>query len=217
MNIHEYQAKKILEDYKVPTPLGRVAYTINEVYNIAKDLGDKVVVKAQVHTGGRGKAGGVKLANTAEEAEQVADKILGMNIKGYPVDKVLIVEQLPIEKELYLGMVLDREKLSVTVMFSEDGGVDIEETAEKNPDRIKYAHIDPFTGYKSHHSRYLFGKLFKDSAQFKTLHNIALSMYNICIQKDCTLVEINPLTVLKDGRIVAADSKMNFDDNAMFR
>ncbi len=215
MKIHEYQAKEIFEQYNIPTPKGKVASTPDEVYQIAKEIGKKVVVKAQVHVGGRGKAGGVKLADTPEQAKDVATKILGMDIKGLTVKKVLVVEAVEIQKELYLGLILDRGPKKVTIMVSEAGGMDIEEVAAKTPEKILKASIDPLLGVKGFQASRLFMDIFKDKEQYKTALSVTQKLYQIFMDKDCSLVEINPFAILKDGRIIAADAKINFDDNAL--
>jgi len=217
VKIHEYQAKEIFEEYNIPTPKGKVASTSSEVYNIAKEIGKRVVVKAQVHVGGRGKAGGVKLADTPEQAKEVADKILGMDIKGLTVKKVLVVEAVDIKKELYLGLIMDRGPKKVTIMFSEAGGIDIEEVAAKTPEKILKVQIDPLIGIKGFQVRRLFDGIFKDKEQLKMAISVTEKLYKIFIDKDCSIVEINPFAILNDGRIVAADAKINFDENALPR
>ncbi len=217
MKIHEYQAKEIFEQYNIPTPRGKVASSADEVYQIAKEIGKKVVVKAQVHVGGRGKAGGVKLADSPEQAKDAANKILGMDIKGLTVKKVLVVEAVDIKKELYVGLILDRGPKKVTIMVSEAGGMDIEEVAAKTPEKILKASIDPLVGIKLYHVKRLFENIFTDKAQLKMAISTTEKLYNIFMDKDCSLVEINPFAILGDGRLVAADAKINFDDNALDR
>ncbi len=215
--IHEYQAKEIFDKYNIPTAEGKVAFTPDEAYEIAKEIGKKVVVKAQVHVGGRGKAGGGKLADNPDQAKELAGQILGMNIKGLTVKKVLVVEAVNIQKELYLGLILDRGPKKVTIMVSEAGGVDIEEVAAKTPEKILKASVDPIVGIKAFQSRRLFEGIFTNKEQLKTAISITQKLYDIFMDKDCSLVEINPFAVLDDGSIIAADAKINFDENALFR
>ncbi|HEO64492.1 MAG TPA: ADP-forming succinate--CoA ligase subunit beta [Spirochaetes bacterium] len=217
MKIHEHQAKEIFEQYNIPTPQGKVAYTPDEVYQIAKEIGKKVVVKAQVHVGGRGKAGGVKLADTADQAKEIAKQILGMDIKGLTVKKVLVVEAVDIKKELYVGLIMDRGPKKVTIMVSEAGGVDIEEVAAKTPEKILKAQVDPLLGVKGFQVRRLFENIFKEKDQLKTALSVTEKLYQIFMDKDCSLVEINPFAVLGDGRLIAADAKITFDENALGR
>ncbi len=217
MKIHEYQAKEIFDKYQIPTPQGRVAFSPDEAFQIAKEIGKDVVVKAQVHVGGRGKAGGVKLAKTPDEAKQHAENIIGMDIKGLTVKKVLVVEAVKIKKELYLGLILDRAIKRITVMFSEAGGVDIEEIAAKTPEKIIKVGIDPLVGFRSFMALKLFSGVFDSKEQMKLAIDITNKLYHIFMKEDCSLVEINPLSILEDGRVVACDSKVNFDENADFR
>jgi len=217
VKIHEYQAKEIFDHYGIPTPQGKVATTADEVFKIAQEIGKKVVVKAQVHVGGRGKAGGVKLADTPEQAKEAAKQILGMDIKGLTVHKVLVVEAVNITKELYLGMILDRGPKKVTIMVSEAGGMDIEEVAASTPEKILKAEVDPLIGVKGYQARRLFETIFSDKEQLKTALSVTEKLYNIFMDKDCSLVEINPFAILDDGRLVAADAKINFDENALGR
>jgi len=224
MKIHEYQAKTILAEFGVPTPRGRVAGTPQEARAIAQELGGTVVVKAQIHAGGRGKGGGVKLAKSPEEAEQAAGQILGMMLKthqtgpqGQLVKRVLVEEGMDIRQELYLGIVIDRKAGLPVIMASRAGGMEIEEVARTQPGAIIKVHVDPATGVQAYHTRKLGfglglkGDLFKRAADFVT------RLYRVFEAKDCSLAEVNPLVITGDGRVLALDAKMNFDDNALGR
>ncbi len=224
MKIHEYQAKMILADFGVPVPRGRVADTPAAAGAIAQELGGTVVVKAQIHAGGRGKGGGVKLAKSPQEAEQVASQILGMMLKthqtgpeGQQVKRVLVEERMDIRQELYLGIVIDRKVGLPVIMASSAGGMEIEEVARTRPDAIVKVHVEPATGIQGYHTRKLgfglglAGTLLKDTAAF------VAKLYRAFEAKDCSLAEINPLVITGDGRLLALDAKMNFDDNALSR
>ena len=224
MKIHEYQAKAILAEFGVPVPRGRVAGTPQEARAIAQELGGTVVVKAQIHAGGRGKGGGVKLAKSPEEAEQVAGQILGMTLRthqtgpqGQLVKRVLVEEGMDIRQELYLGIVIDRKAGLPVIMASRAGGMEIEEVARTQPDAIIKAHVDPATGVQAYHTRKLGfglglkGDLLKRAAEFLG------RLYRAFEAKDCSLAEVNPLVITGDGRVLALDAKMNFDDNALGR
>jgi succinyl-CoA synthetase beta subunit len=224
MKIHEYQAKAILAEFGVPVPRGRVASTPTEAAAIARELGGTVVVKAQIHAGGRGKGGGVKLAKSPEEAQHVASQILGMLLKthqtgpeGQKVKRVLVEEGMDIRQELYLGIVLDRTVGLPVIMASSAGGMEIEEVARTRPDAIVKVHVDPATGVQGFHTRKLAfglglkGDLLKGAADFVT------KLYRAFLAEDCSLAEINPLVITGDGRLLALDAKMTFDDNALSR
>ncbi len=224
MKIHEYQAKTILAEFGVPVPRGRVATTPAAAGAIAQELGGTVVVKAQIHAGGRGKGGGVKLAKSPQEAEQIASQILGMMLKthqtgpeGQRVKQVLVEEGMEIRQELYLGIVIDRKVGLPVIMASSAGGMEIEEVARTRPEAIVKAHVDPATGVAGFHTRKLTfglgltGDLLKGAADFIT------RLYRAFVAKDCSLAEINPLVITGDGRLLALDAKMNFDDNALSR
>jgi succinyl-CoA synthetase beta subunit len=224
MKIHEYQAKDILAKYGVPVPRGSVAATIDEAVAAAKELGGRVVVKAQIHAGGRGKGGGVKLATGAEETEKIANQILGMTLithqtgpEGRLVQKVLVEETLPIAKELYLGIVLDRVTGKVTMMASSEGGMDIEEVAAKTPEKILKETIEPGLGLQPFQAAKLaFGiGIPAGSTRAAVACMIALAKAYEAI--DASLAEINPLILTDDGRVVALDAKINLDDNALYR
>ena len=224
MKIHEYQAKEILREFGVPVPRGGVASTKEEARRIAEDLGGTVVVKAQIHAGGRGKGGGVKLAANAGEAEEHAGNIIGMNLVthqtgpgGKEVQKVLIEEGIDIAKELYFGIVLDRVTGQLVLMASREGGVEIEKVAAENPGAIIKEHIEPSVGIQPFQLRKLAfglglkGDVFKEATRF---FSKLLKTYEA---NDSSLVEINPLVITADDKVIALDAKMNFDDNALFK
>jgi len=217
MKIHEYQAKQVLAKYGVPTPQGQVAFTPDEVAKIAEQFGKLVVVKAQVHVGGRGKAGGVKLGKTPQEAYEVGSQILGMDLKGLTVKKVLVEEGVNIDKEYYLGMIFDRDARKVVVMVSKEGGMDIEEVAETNPEAIAKVWIDPALGLTDYQIRQLIFGAKLDRAYVKEISKFLRGLYNAFVGSDATLAEINPLVITKEGTVIAADCKMDIDDNALFR
>ena len=217
MNIHEYQAAELLATYKIPTNPGTVATTPEEAEAATKSAGGLVVVKAQVHSGGRGKAGGVKLAKTPAEARAAADAILGLDIRGHIVHKVLIAPGADIASEFYLGVVLDRPKRQVVVMASAEGGVEIEEVAKHSPEKIKTAHVDPFFGLHPYQARQLGFDLGLDAKQVAGFADIAAKLARLYLETDATLAEINPLVITGDGSWLALDSKISFDDNALFR
>jgi succinyl-CoA synthetase beta subunit len=224
MKIHEYQAKQILARYGVPIPRGEVAHTPEEAAAIARRLGGgRVVVKAQIHAGGRGKGGGVKVAKKADEAEELAKKILGMTLvthqtgpEGRVVGRVLVEEGLEIARELYLGMVLDRSAGRPVLMVSPEGGMDIEKVAEEKPDRIFKEHVDP-TGLAPFQTRKLAFALGLEGPQVSKAARLMTAVYDTFRETDATLVEINPLIATKSGDLLALDAKMTFDDNALFR
>jgi succinyl-CoA synthetase beta subunit len=224
MKIHEYQAKQVLAGFGVPVPKGRVAKSPDEAKAVAQELGGKVVVKAQIHAGGRGKGGGVKLANTVEEAGQVASQILGMQLvthqtgpEGQKVKAVLVEEQMQIERELYLAVLIDGAAGRPVMMASAAGGMEIEEVAAKTPEAIFRVSIDPVTGFQPHLARELSFSLGLTGDAQKAAIKLMSGLYDAFIAKDASLAEINPLVVTKDGRVLALDAKMNFDDNALFR
>lgn len=218
MNIHEYQGRDLFQQFNIPTPPGEVARNLEEAKAAAEKLeGKKIVVKAQVQVGGRGKAGGVKLASSTEEAAKLATEILGLDIKGHITKKVLVAEAVDIAKEYYCALVLDRDSGMIMLMVSEDGGVDIEEVAEKNPEKILKAWIDPEIGFRPFHAWSLFSEFLTEKTKVNQAVKVVQGMYNLFIAKDCTQVEINPLVETPDGTIIAADAKLNFDDNALYR
>ena len=225
MKIHEYQAKEILKSYDIPVPKGRVAETPEEARRIAEKIGGKViVVKAQIHAGGRGKGGGVKLVSTPQEAEKAAKEILGMTLvtnqtgpAGRVVRKVLVEEGIMVKEELYLGVVIDRSKACPVVMASREGGVEIEKVATEAPEKIVKEWIDPFAGFKPFHANKIGYALGLETEQVGKMRNILSGLYKAFYEKDCLLAEINPLVLTERGDFVALDAKMNFDDNGLFR
>ncbi len=224
MKVHEYQAKEILKAFGVPVPEGKVAETPAEAKAIAEQLGGTVVVKAQIHAGGRGKGGGIKLAHSPEEAEKAADEILGMTLvthqtgpEGKLVGKVLVEAGSDIECELYLGAVLDRSKSMPAIMVSQEGGMEIEEVAKNTPEKIITRRINPTTGLRSFQLRELAYALGLEGDSFKQGMAAIKGLYNMFMEKDCNLAEINPLIVTKDGQVLALDAKLNFDDHALYR
>jgi len=217
MKIHEYQARQIFRDYGIPVPADVLCYTVREVEHAAKELNCMVVVKAQVLAGGRGKAGGVKLARNVEEAINAGKQILGMEIKGLTVEKVLVTKAADIEKEFYVGLVNDRNSKSVTLMASAEGGVEIEEVAKTNPEKIIKFQINPLTGLLDYQARNIAIQLFGDIKQAQKAASILTKLYKLFIETDSTLAEINPLILTPEGDVLAIDGKMNFDDNALYR
>ncbi|HLN75061.1 MAG TPA: ADP-forming succinate--CoA ligase subunit beta [Prolixibacteraceae bacterium] len=217
MKIHEYQARQIFRDYGIPVPDGVVCYTVNEVEKAAQNIKGMSVVKAQVLAGGRGKAGGVKLARTVSDAVTAAKQILGMDIKGLTVTKVLVTEAVDIAKEYYIGLVNDRNSKSVTLMASAEGGVEIEEVAKDHPEKIIKLSINPLTGLLDYQARNVALELFGDIKLAQVAASIFTKLYKLYIETDATLAEINPLVLTTDHQILAIDGKMNFDDNALFR
>ncbi|NCB08274.1 MAG: ADP-forming succinate--CoA ligase subunit beta [Bacteroidia bacterium] len=217
MKIHEYQARNLFRKYGIPVPEGVVCHSAEEVIEKVPDDGKLRVVKAQVHAGGRGKAGGVKLAKSKEEAIEKAGQILGMDIKGLTVEKVLVAEAVDIEKEFYVGLINDRNSKSVTLMASAEGGVEIEEVAKNTPEKIIKMAIDPTMGLMDWQARKIALQLMSDPAQVRQAAAILTKLYRLYIETDSSLAEINPLVLTPDKRVLAIDGKMNFDDNALFR
>ena len=228
MKIHEYQAKAILKKYGVAVPRGAMATTQEEAEVVAKDLFDSgatgVVVKAQIHAGGRGKGGGVKLAKSRAEASDLAGKILGMNLvthqtgpEGRIVRRLLVEETLPIEKELYLGILVDRAEGAPVFMASAAGGMDIEQVAAERPEAILKQHIDPGMGLEPFQARKIAFSLGLKGSQINSAVQFLTSLYRAFLETDASLVEINPFVSCTDGRLFALDAKLNFDDNALFR
>jgi succinyl-CoA synthetase beta subunit len=224
MKIHEYQAKELFRKYDVPVPEGSVCETAGEVVELAGRMGFPVAVKAQIHAGGRGKGGGVKVAKNAGEAEAAARSILGMQLvtkqtgpEGRQVRKVLVEKGVRIKKELYLSIIPDRETASITIIASQDGGMDIEEVAEKTPERIIKVAINPLIGIQGFHLRNVCFGLELDPALMKAVSAVVKSLYRLFVDYDCSLVEINPLIITEDNTILALDAKMDIDSNALFR
>jgi len=224
MKVHEYQAKELLRRYGVPTPRGIIVDNPDEARQAAKELGGRVVVKAQIHAGGRGKGGGVKLAKDADEAAELAKKILGMTLvthqtgpAGQVVRKVLIEEALNIDKELYLGITLDRRLGMNVIMASAQGGMDIEEVAAHDPNAIHREPVDSVLGLQSFQSRQVAYALGLEGETFKKFNDFSQKLMRAYVDTDASLAEINPLLITKEGNILALDAKMTFDDNALFR
>jgi succinyl-CoA synthetase beta subunit len=217
MKIHEYQARQIFRDYGIPVPDGVLCYTVGEVEKAARDMNRMVVVKAQVLAGGRGKAGGVKLARTVDDAVTAAKQILGMDIKGLTVTKVLVTDAVDIEKEFYVGLINDRNTKSITLMVSAEGGVEIEEVAKNSPEKIIKFSINPLTGLLDYQARNVALELFGNIKLAQKAASIFTKLYKLFIETDATLAEINPLVLTTENEILAIDGKMNFDDNALFR
>ncbi len=224
MNIHEYQAKELLRRFGIPVPRGRAALTPQEVRAIAGELGGSCVVKAQIHAGGRGKAGGVKLAGSPEEAEKIAGEMLGKKLvthqtgpQGRQVKCLLVEERLNIEREFYLGMVMDRSLSCVSVIASAEGGVEIEEVAQRSPEKILKETIDPAVGLLPFQCRRLAYGLGLSGERANLLLFITQGLYRAFVERDCSLAEINPLLLTREEKLVALDAKMNFDNNALFR
>lgn len=225
MNIHEYQAKSLFRDYGVPVPQGAVAFTPEDAKTVAATLGGyPVVVKAQIHAGGRGKGGGVKLADSADAAGALAGEIIGMNLvthqtgpSGQRVRKVLVEQGLKIAKELYLSILRDRATASCMIMASEAGGMDIEAVAAQTPEKVIRIHVDPLLGIRSYHCREVaFGLNIPDAAM-KAFNALLANLYRLFVEKDCVLVEINPLVLTADNQVMALDAKVDVDNNALYR
>lgn len=225
MNVHEYQAKKLLSDFGVRVPGGQVVFSADEVSEVLDTLDSaKYVVKAQIHAGGRGKGGGIKVVDNAGDAMAAADEIIGMNLvthqtgpEGKTVGSVLIEEASSIEKEFYLGMVIDRSREKVVVMGSPEGGVEIEEVAAKSPEKIIKEHVDISLGIQPYQCRKIAYFMGFEGGAVRQAVSFISSLYRVFIEKDCSLAEINPLVLTSDGNVVALDAKINFDDNALFR
>jgi succinyl-CoA synthetase beta subunit len=225
MKIHEYQAKEILKSYGVPVPKGGVAETPEEARRIAEGIGEKaIVVKAQIHAGGRGKGGGVIIVNHPEEAEKAAKEILGMTLithqtgpGGRLVRKVLVEEGMEVQDELYLGAVIDRSRACPVIMASREGGVEIEKVASESPEKIVKEWVNPVIGLRTFQTNKIGYGLGLESSQLGKMRNILSGLYEAFYEKDCLLAEINPLVLTKGGGFIALDAKMNFDDNGLFR
>ena len=224
MKIHEYQAKALLAEYDIPVPEGAVANTPAEAKTIAAELGGKVAVKAQVYAGGRGKAGGIKVANNPEEAEKAAGQILGTRLvthqttaEGVPVSKVLVEKGMDVQRELYISIIVDNASRLPVMMASEAGGMDIEEVAQKTPEKILKAFIDPAAGFQQFQGRKLAYGMNLAQEQVRPATSLMTNLYKLFKARDCSMVEINPLVVTSDGNLLALDAKVNFEDNALFR
>jgi succinyl-CoA synthetase beta subunit len=225
MKIHEYQAKELFKKYLIPVPKGAVAFSVDEAQKVAAGLdGWPVVIKAQIHAGGRGKGGGVKLAHSAEEVKQAAGRILGMTLvthqtgsEGRLVRKLLVEQGLSIAKELYLSIIPDRATAKIVIMASEAGGMDIEEVAARSPEKIIKAFVNPLLGLQAYHLRQLAFGLNLPPAAVKNFMPMVQNLYRLFVEYDCSLVEINPLVLTTDGAVLALDAKITLDDNALFR
>lgn len=217
MKLHEYQAREIFACYGVPLPRGELAHSPQEVYEIASRLGVPVMVKAQVLVGGRGKAGGIKRASNPQAAREMAGQILGMSIRGLAVEKVLVVEAIDIKKELYLGVVVDRALSAPVMIASSEGGVEIEEVARTMPERLAKITVDPFLSLRDYQARQLALEIGLGKERVADWIAIAQGLYRAFVECDASLAEINPLGLTREGRLVAIDTKMVLDDNALFR
>lgn len=217
MKLHEYQSKKIFSEHGISIPVGRVAVSAEEAKVIAGELNDRVVIKSQVLVGGRGKAGGIRLAKKPEEAYEIASQILTMSLKGLPVRKVLVEQAAEIEEEIYLGITNDRDKRKPVIISSSAGGVDIEDVARFSPEKIIRTHIDPLLGLKDYQARDIAAGIDLPRELWKPFVQTASRLWDIFSQTDSTLVEINPLVITKSNQLLAVDGKMIIDDNALFR
>lgn len=225
MNVHEYQGKEILRKYGVKVPNGKVAFTVEEAVEAAQELGSSVVVvKAQIHAGGRGKAGGVKVAKNLDEVRTYATEILGKTLvthqtgpEGKEVKRLLIEEGCDIKKEYYVGLVLDRATSRVVLMASEEGGTEIEEVAEATPEKIFKEQIDPVLGLMPYQARRIAFNINIPKELVNQAVKFMMGLYNAYVEKDCSIAEINPLVVTGDGQVMALDAKLNFDSNALYR
>lgn len=217
MKLHEYQSKQIFAKYGIPIPKGRVAATADEAKQIAKELGSRVVIKSQVLVGGRGKAGGIRLAKTPDEAAELAGQILAMEIKGLPVRKVLVDEAAAIETEIYLGITNDRAARKPVMMASSAGGVEIEEVARQTPEKIIKVHIDPLLGLRDYQARDIAAGIDLPRDHWRTFGQIARGLWQAYVDCDATLAEINPLVITSENKLLAVDGKMLIDDNALYR
>jgi len=224
LKIHEYQAKALFAQYGIPVPRGRVASTPAEAREIAAEIGDKVVIKAQVYAGGRGKAGGIKLVNNPKEAERAASQLIGTRMvthqtgaEGVPVSKVLVEEASSVARELYLSILVDGTSHLPVMMASEAGGMEIEEMAQSTPEKIFKSYIDPAIGFQPFQGRKLAYGINLDGGQIGEAARLMTNLYRLFVDKDCSLAEINPLVVTADGKLLALDAKLSFDDNALYR
>jgi len=224
LKIHEYQAKALLAQYGIPVPRGKVASTPAEAREIAAEIGRKVVIKAQVYAGGRGKAGGIKKVNSPEEAKKAASQLIGTRLvthqtglEGVPVSKVLVEEAGNVTRELYLSVLVDGTSRLPVMMASEAGGMEIEEVAQSAPEKIFKSYIDPAIGFQSFQGRKLAYGINLDGGQIGEATRLMTNLYKLFIDKDCSLAEINPLVVTADEKLLALDAKLNFDDNALYR
>ena len=224
MKIHEYQAKALLTQYGIPVPRGNVAFTPGEAREVASEIGSKVVVKAQAYAGGRGKAGGIKTANSPKDAEKAASQLIGTRLathqtrpEGVPVSRVLVEEASNVARELYLSILVDGASRLPVMMASEAGGMEIESIAESTPERIFRSYVDPAIGFQTFQGRKLAYKMNLDGGQIGEAARLMMNLYRLFMDKDCSLAEINPLAVTADEKLLALDAKLSFDDNALYR
>ncbi len=224
MRIHEYQAKELLVQYGIPVSRGKVASTQTEARAIAAEIGGRVVVKAQVYAGGRGKGGGIRIADSPDEAEKAASQLIGTRLvthqtgpEGVPVSKVLVEEASDVARELYLSTLVDGTSRVPVMMASEAGGIEIEEVAQSTPDKISKTHIDPAIGFQPFQARKLAYGMNLDGGQIGDATRLMINLHKLFMDKDCSLAEINPLAITADGKLLALDAKLNFDDNALYR
>lgn len=217
MRLHEYQSKEIFARYNIPTPQGRLASTPQEAKLIAEETNGSVVIKAQVLVGGRGKAGGIRLVKSPEEAADEAAKILGQHVKGIPVRRILVEEAINIQQEIYFGMTVDREHGEILMIASSEGGVDIEEVARTSPEKISRIGINPLLGLRDYQARNIAAEVEIPRKLWRSFISLSQNLYQLYTQMDATLAEINPLVITSDGRLMALDGKMIIDDNAIFR
>lgn len=224
MRIHEYQAKELLVQYGIPVSRGKVASTPTEARGIAAEIGGRVVVKAQVYAGGRGKGGGIRIVDSPDEAEKAASQLIGTRLvthqtgpEGVPVSKVLVEEASDVARELYLSTLVDGTSRVPVMMASEAGGIEIEEVAQSTPDKISKTHIDPAIGFQPFQARKLAYGMNLDGGQIGDATRLMINLHKLFMDKDCSLAEINPLAITADGKLLALDAKLNFDDNALYR
>ncbi len=217
MRLHEYQSKMIFARYGIPVPKGKIASTATEARHVAEELASRVVIKAQVLVGGRGREGGIRLARTPREAEEVAGQILAMDIKGYPVRKVLVDEAVNIAQELYLAVAIERQSSQPVLIASAAGGMDIEEVARQSPEKINIIRIDPLLGLREYQARDIAVAIDISKAHWKAFLVIALNLWRVFAENDAILAEINPLVISADQRLLSLDGKMIVDDGALFR
>jgi len=224
LKIHEYQAKALLAQYGIPVPRGKVASTPAEAREIAAEIGDQVVIKAQVYAGGRGKAGGIKIVNNPKEAERAASQLIGIRMvtrqtgsEGVPVSKVLVEEASNVARELYLSVLVDAASRLPVMMASQAGGMEIEEVAQSTPERIFKSYIDPAIGFQPFQGRKLAYGMNLDGGQISEATRLMTNLHKLFVDKDCSLAEINPLVVTADRKLLALDAKLSFDDNALYR
>jgi len=224
LKIHEYQAKALLAQYGIPVPRGKMASTPAEAREIAAEIGDQVVIKAQVYAGGRGKAGGIKIVNNPKEAERAASQLIGTRMvtrqtgsEGVPVSKVLVEEASNVARELYLSVLVDAASRLLVMMASEAGGTEIEEVAQSTPEKIFKSYIDPAIGFQPFQGRKLAYGMNLDGGQIGEATRLMTNLHKLFVEKDCSLAEINPLVVTAEGKLLALDAKLSFDDNALYR